>query len=154
MDMDNEGLKNLLATWAEGLEMEEGPQFLQVKVPASALHELALRLKGDEATAFDYLFCLTGVDWPANMEVVYHLESSRHGHRMVLRAATDGREDPNLDTVCDIWPTAEAHEREVYDLYGIRFNNHPGLRRLLLTDDWVGYPLRKDYKDEINIVEL
>ena len=73
---------------------------------------------------------------------------------LVFSAQTADREDPNLDTVCDIWPTAEFHEREVYDLFGIRFNNHPDLRRLLLTDDWEGYPLRKDYVDEINIVSL
>ena len=134
--------------------MEEGTQFLQLIVPAEKLHAIAGQLKDDRETALDYLFCLTGVDWPEYFEVVYHLESSRHGHRLVLRVRTDGREDPHLDTVSDIWPTADAHEREVYDLFGIRFNNHPDLRRLLLTDDWVGYPMRKDYKDEINIVEL
>lgn len=152
--MGNEDLKNILHTWTEGLETEEGPQYLNVRVPAAALHAFAQRLKTDPATSFDYLFCLTGVDWPEFMEVVYHLESTAHGHKMVLRARTDGRTDPRLDTVCDIWPTADAHEREAYDLFGIRFNNHPDLRRLLLTDDWEGYPLRKDYIDEINIVEL
>ena len=152
--MDNEGLKNILSAWAEGLEWPESPQFLQVRVPAPALHDFARRLKEEHETAFDYLYCLTGVDWPEYMEVVYHLESSRHGHRLVVRARTAGREDPRLDTVSDIWPTADAHEREAYDLLGIRFNRHPDLRRLLLTDDWVGYPLRKDYKDEINMIEL
>jgi NADH-quinone oxidoreductase subunit C len=152
--MDNEALKSLLATWSEGLEMEEGLQYLQVIVPAADLYNFAQRLKEDGQTAFDYLFCLSGVDWPGYLEVVYHLESTKHGHCMVLKARTDGREDPRLDTVSSIWPTADAHEREVYDLLGIRFNHHPDLRRLLLTDDWEGYPLRKDYKDEINIVEL
>lgn len=152
--MDNESLKNILSGWAEGLEWEEGPQFLNVRVPAGALHDFARRLKTDQQTAFDYLYCLTGVDWPDCMEVVYHLESTRHGHKLVLKSRTDGREDPRLDTVSDIWPTADAHEREAYDLFGIRFNNHPDLRRLLLTDDWEGYPLRKDYKDEINMIEL
>lgn len=152
--MDNEGLRNRVAGWAEGLIMEDGPQFLNIQVPAEHLHQFARQLKEDRETALDYLFCLTGVDWPEFMEVVYHLESSRHGHSLVLRARTNGREDPRLDTVSDIWPTADTHEREAYDLFGIHFNNHPDLRRLLLTDDWEGYPLRKDYKDEINIVEL
>lgn len=152
--MDNEGLRNRIAGWADGLIMEDGPQFLNVQVPAEKLHEFALKLKNDPETSLDYMYCLSGVDWPEYMEVVYHLESTRHGHRLVLRTRTDGREDPRLDTVCDIWPTADAHEREVFDLYGIRFNHHPDLRRLLLTDDWEGYPMRKDYKDEINIVEL
>ncbi|MCK6691254.1 MAG: NADH-quinone oxidoreductase subunit C [Thermoanaerobaculia bacterium] len=152
--MDNEGLKNLLSEWVEGLEWEEGPQFLHVRVPAGSLHEFARRLKSDKQTAFDYLFCLTGVDWPDCMEVIYHLESTQHGHKLVLKSRTEGREDPVLDTVCDIWPTADPHEREVFDLFGIRFNHHPDLRRILLTDEWEGYPLRKDYKDEINMIEL
>jgi NADH-quinone oxidoreductase subunit C len=152
--MDNEGLKNLLNTWQEGLEWEEGAQYLNVRVPAPHLHDFAQRLKEDPGTSFDYMFCLTCVDWPECMEVVYHLESTRHRHAVVLRARTADRVAPNLDTVCDIWPTAEFHEREAYDLFGIHFNNHPDLRRLLLTDDWEGYPLRKDYVDEINIVSL
>jgi len=152
--MNNEALLQLLNTWAEGLETEENAQYLNVRVPAAQLHDFAFRLKNDEATSFDYLFCLSGVDWPEYMEVVYHLESTKHGHCMVLKSRTDGREDPRLDTVCDIWPTADAHEREAFDMFGIRFNNHPDLRRLLLTDDWEGYPMRKDYKDEINMIEL
>ena len=152
--MDNEGLKNTLSAWAEGLEWEDGTQFLHVRVPAAALHDFARQLKTDPQTAFDYLYCLTGVDWPEYMEVVYHLESTQLGHRLVMKARTDGRETPALDTVSDIWPTADPHEREVFDLFGIRFNHHPDLRRLLLTDEWEGYPLRKDYKDEINMIEL
>lgn len=152
--MDNGALKELLSSWTEGLEFEEGPQYLNVRVPAPALHDFAQRLKAGPETSFDYLFCLSGVDWPDYLEVVYHLESTAHGHKLVMRSRTDGRQDPRLDTVCDIWPTAEPHEREVYDLFGVRFNNHPDLRRLLLTDDWEGYPLRKDYVDDINIVEL
>ena len=86
--------------------------------------------------------------------VVYHLESTVHGHKMVLKVKISDRENPAVDTVSDIWKTAEFHEREVYDLFGIKFNNHPDLRRILLEEDWEGYPLRKDYKDEVNIVEL
>jgi NADH:ubiquinone oxidoreductase subunit C len=63
------------------------------------------------------------------------------------------RVNPNFDTVCGLWRTAEWHEREIFDLLGIKFNNHPDLRRLFLDDEWVGYPLRKDYKDDINIIE-
>ena len=109
-------------------------------------------MKENSATAFDYLFCQSGVDWPTQLEVVYHLESMEHGHTVVLKVKTTDRETPTIDTVCDIWPTAEYHEREIFDLYGIVFNNHPDLRRILLTDDWEGYPMRKDYVDEVNIV--
>lgn len=152
--MDNEGFKSRIGNWADDLVFEEGAQFLNVVAPPEKLYAIARQLKDDPETSLDYLFCLTGVDWPEYFEVVYHLESTRHAHSLVLRTRTDGRENPRLDTVCTIWPTAEAHEREVYDLFGIHFANHPDLRRLLLTDDWEGYPLRKDYKDEINIVEL
>ena len=86
--------------------------------------------------------------------VVYHLESTKQGHTIVLKVKTEDRQNPVFDTVCDIWRTAEFHEREIFDLLGIRFNNHPDLRRLFLDENWVGYPLRKDYQDEVNIVEL
>jgi NADH:ubiquinone oxidoreductase subunit C len=86
------------------------------------------------------------------MTVIYHLESTLYRHMMVLRANTADRENPVLDTVSDIWPTADFHEREVYDLLGVRFANHPDLRRLLLWEGW-GYPLRKDYVDEVRIVD-
>jgi NADH:ubiquinone oxidoreductase subunit C len=86
--------------------------------------------------------------------VVYHLRSTKLGHELVLKVKTEDRENPSFDTVCDIWRTAEFHEREIFDLLGIRFNNHPDLRRMFLDENWVGYPLRKDYSDEVNIVEL
>ena len=86
--------------------------------------------------------------------VIYHLKSNQYNHSFVLKARIENREKPEIDTVCNIWRTAEFHEREVYDLFGIVFNNHPDLRRIFLEDDWEGWPLRKDYVDEINIVEL
>ena len=88
------------------------------------------------------------------LEVVYHLESTIHGHQLVLKVRTADRENGAIDTVSDIWRTAEFHEREVYDLMGIRFTNHPDLRRLFLEEGWKGHPLRKDYADEVNIVEF
>jgi NADH/F420H2 dehydrogenase subunit C len=150
--MDKTGLKDLISSWKEGIEFDEEQEYLQVNIPAEHLHEIALQLKGNPDTSFDYLFCQTGIDWPAHLEVVYHLESTKHNHIIVARAKTADRENATVDTVCDIWPTAEFHEREIYDLLGVVFNNHPDLRRLLLTDDWEGYPLRKDYVDDINIV--
>ena len=100
------------------------------------------------------MFCLTGVDWVTHLMVVYHLESTTLRHTIVLKAKITDRENPEVETVCDIWRTAEFHEREVFDLFGVKFTNHPDLRRILLEDDWEGFPLRKDYKDEANIVEL
>ena len=152
--MDNAVLIDLISPLAKGLEFDETQKFLAVTVPFEEIHQFAKQLKENEATAFDFLFCQSGVDWPTHLEVVYHLESTKHGHILVVKVKTADRENPKIDTVCDIWPTAEFHEREIFDLYGIQFNNHPDLRRILLTDEWEGHPMRKDYVDEVNIVEL
>jgi NADH:ubiquinone oxidoreductase subunit C len=72
---------------------------------------------------------------------------------MVVKVKLDSK-SPEIETVSHIWRTAEFHEREVYDLFGVVFINHPDLRRLFLTDDWVGFPLRKDYEDPINMIKL
>lgn len=136
------------------ISMETCHSILNVSVPSEKLHELAEKLKNDPETLFDFLFCLSGVDWPEYIEVVYHLRSTTLGHEIVLRGKMNDRENARIDTVCDLWKTAEFHEREVYDLFGVHFNNHPDLRRIFLEDDWVGHPLRKDYVDEVNIVDL
>ena len=85
--------------------------------------------------------------------MVYHLSSTRHRHNIVIKSKLN-RETPEIETVSDIWRTAEFHEREVYELFGVNFLNHPDLRKLILPDDWVGYPLRKDYEDPINMIKL
>ena len=133
---------------------EEELQFLTLNVNPDDLYQLAKQLKEDVDTSFDYMFCQTGIDWLENMEVVYHLRSTSHGHEVVVRTQITDREKPIVDSVYDFWKTADFHEREIFDLLGIRINNHPDLRRILLDEDWEGYPLRKDYVDEINIVEL
>ncbi len=149
----NEALQELLGSWYPELEFsEENSEFLNLTVPAHALHSLMQQLRDDQRTQFDYLFCLTGVDWTDSLGVIYHLESTVHRHQIVVRVTTSDRENPVLDTVSDIWATAEFHEREVFDFFGIEFRNHPNLKRLFLTDDWEGYPLRKDYEDDINMV--
>jgi len=71
----------------------------------------------------------------------------------VIKSKLD-RATPMIDTVCDIWRTAEFHEREVFEMFGVEFKNHPDLRKLILPEDWVGYPLRKDYDDPINMIKL
>ena len=152
--MDNAALKERILGLVPDAEFQENKQFLTFIIPAIKMHDLAVKLKQDIDLAFDFLFCLTGVDMVKFLEVVYHLESTTHGHQIVLKVRTTDRENGAVDTVCDIWRTAEFHEREVYDLLGIRFTNHPDLRRLFLEEGWKGHPLRKDYTDEVNIVEL
>jgi NADH-quinone oxidoreductase subunit C len=151
--MTNEALQNLISNWIPELEFsEEGSQFLNILVTPEHLHQLMTDLKTNNETSFDYLFCLSGVDWQPELGVVYHLESTTHRHSIVVKVKTTDRENPTFDSVCDIWKTAEFHEREVFDFFGIKFNNHPNLKRLFLTEEWVGFPLRKDYEDDINMV--
>lgn len=85
--------------------------------------------------------------------MVYHITSTQHRHTIVVKSKLDHKH-PEIESVAHIWRTADFHEREVFDLFGITFLNHPDLRRILLTDDWVGYPLRKDYDDPVNIIKL
>ena len=125
------------------LEEKHGIWF--VSVPRTSFHDLALRLRNDEDTSFDFLVCMTGMDWGETLGVMYHLRSSKYGHDLALRVETENRENPELPSVSDIWATANLNEREVFDFYGIRFINHPDMRRLFLRNDWIGYPLRKDY---------
>jgi len=131
---------------------EEKSQFLNITVQPEQLHQLMTQLKNNPDTKFDYLFCLSGVDWGKELGVVYHLESTTHRHQLVVKVKTEDRENPTFDTVCTIWRTAEFHEREVFDFFGIQFTNHPNLKRLFLTEEWDGFPLRKDYVDEINMI--
>ena len=153
--MTGEELKNKIISF--GIEIsfpEEETPFLTLSVNPALLHQLAKQLKEDADICFDYMFCQTGIDWGENLEIVYHLRSTNHGHEVVVRTQITNRENPTVDSVYDLWKTADFHEREIFDLLGITFNNHPDLRRIFLDDDWEGFPLRKDYVDEINIVEL
>jgi NADH-quinone oxidoreductase subunit C len=152
--MDNATLKERILGLLPDAEYQENKQFLTFIIPPAKMHELAFKLKFEADLAFDFLFCLSGVDMVKFLEVVYHLESTTLKHQLVLKVRTEDRENGSVDTVCDIWRTAEFHEREAFDLMGIRFNNHPDLRRIFLEEGWIGHPLRKDYMDEVNIVEL
>jgi len=150
--MTNEELKDFLTGKFPDCEIVEGAQYIEMTVQPDALHETGLALKQDDDASFDYLICLTGVDYPEYMTIVYHLESVKHRHVMVLKVRTADRINPKIDSLGDVWRTAKYHEREVYDLLGVEFNNHTDLRRLFLDEGW-GFPLRKDYVDEVRIVE-
>ncbi len=114
------------------------------------VHEVLAFLHANEQTYFDSLSCLTAIDNGAEdgtMEVVYNLYSIPKNFALMVKV-TLPRENPTIDSVSDIWRTANWHEREVFDLFGIQFNNHPDLRRILLPNDWVGHPLQKDYVEQ------
>jgi len=108
------------------------------------------QLYKNPASYFDMLTCITGIDngpEAATMEVIYHLYSIPFNHSLALKVILS-RENPEVESIVSIWKSANWLEREVYDMFGISFKNHPDLRRILMPADWKGYPLRKDYKHE------
>jgi len=145
----------------------------QIVVDAQNFREVAEFVRNDPDIACDWLMCITGLDLPPQekkkkpakktkdeqpveeppeeeppgpyqVAAIYHLYSMKHRHRVTLRVVME-REGPHVASVAGIWPAANWHEREAYDLVGIVFDGHPDLRRILLPDDWEGHPLRKDY---------
>jgi NADH-quinone oxidoreductase subunit C len=106
---------------------------------------LAELLKEEPKLSFDYLRNLAGVDYQTHIEVVYQFYSFQHDHHIAVRVKTD-REESKVPSVAQLWKAADWNEREAYDLLGIHFENHPNLKRILMPDDWVGHPLRKDYE--------
>jgi NADH:ubiquinone oxidoreductase subunit C len=126
-------------------------QFPEFILPVDGIYPLALKLKENPETNMDYLFCLTAADRKDGLHVIYHLTSSESNRPVMLRVVLPDKANPVIPSVSKIWKAAEFYEREVFDLFGIRFENHPDLRRIFLDDDWVGFPLRKDYKDEFTL---
>ncbi len=117
-----------------------------IKVPPAAVAEAALFLRDAPDLSFDYLMCLSGVDLTKGvLGVVYHLFSMSKRHKIALKAEVPAA-TPQIPSVITVWPGADWHEREAYDMYGIVFAGHPDLRRILLPDDYPGFPLRKDFK--------
>jgi NADH-quinone oxidoreductase subunit C len=123
---------------------------MTIYVDRSNIREACALLRDDPGCAFNFLSDVTCVDWfPAEprFEVVYHLLSISKKERVRLKVKVDSG-SPVVDSVTAVWPGANYFEREVFDLFGIRFSGHPYLRRLLMPEDWEGYPLRKDYPVE------
>jgi NADH-quinone oxidoreductase subunit C len=117
-------------------------------VQAQALVDVCRFLKAEPGLEIDFLEDETAVDWPKKnvIEVVYHLLSYKHRHGIVLKVEAD-RAAPVVPSVEGVWKTANWFEREIFDLFGVDFPGHPDLRRIMLPDDWVGHPLRKDYQE-------
>lgn len=152
--MTNEELKNKLLETHPSATFEEGGEWVNMLIEPGGWPALALELRTNEGLHFDYLFCLTCVDWKTHLTMVYHLTSTTHRHQLVIKAKLD-RNKPEIETVANIWRTAEFHEREVYELFGVNFLNHPDLRLLILPDGWEGKnPLRKDFEDPVNMIKL
>ena len=119
-----------------------------VTVKADKIVEICQFAKAEAGLVFDYCEDVTGIDWPARnlVEIVYHLYSLKQRHQIVLKVETD-RGRPSVPSVQSVWKAANWLEREVFDMLGVDFVGHPDMRRILLPDDWVGHPLRKDYQE-------
>lgn len=120
-----------------------GQETLELK--ANELLEACRFLRDNDGAQFDLLVSVSGVDWQDRLEAVYHLYSTKTFDRLAVKATAV---DEKLPSVVSVWMTADWHERETYDLFGIVFEGHPNLKRILMPADWVGYPMRKDYKVE------
>lgn len=152
--MTNEELKTNIPTLLASAVIEDGSDFLTINVDATDWLAFAQQLRNDPSMQFNFLFCLTCVDWKTHLTMVYHLRSTIHRHEIVVKAKLD-RINPEIETVSHIWRTAEFHEREVYEMFGVKFLNHPDLRLLILPDGWEGKkPMLKDFEDPINMIRL
>ncbi|OYU97412.1 MAG: NADH-quinone oxidoreductase chain 5 [Bacteroidetes bacterium B1(2017)] len=151
--MENETLLSSLQESFPSASISLGSDWPEMNIEAAELLASIDALKNTAVYGFDFLFCETCVDWKTHFTMVYHLTSTTHRHSMVLKAKVN-RDEPVIESLVSRYKTSELLEREVFDLFGVRFLNHPDLRRLLLTEDWVGYPLRKDYDDPINMIKL
>ena len=150
--LNREELSKIILEFVPEAEIPEGTQLTEAIVPADKLTEIAEKLKSDKRTRFDYLISHTAVDFTTHFMAVYHLDSTEFRHIIVLKVKIEDRENPEIGTLSGVYPTSEFFEREVFDLFGIKYKNHPNLKRLFLEDDY-GFPLRKDFHDEINMIE-
>ncbi len=132
----------------------EGAKFdrdeMTIYIERSVVREACVLLRDDSDCPFNFLADVTCVDWfpsEPRFEVVYHLLSIPKKERVRLKVRL-GSSSPALDSVTSVWPAANYFEREIFDLFGVRFTGHPYLRRLLMPEDWEGHPLRKDYPVE------
>lgn len=151
--MNNDAVKLLIAELNPAAIFDETGEWINVSIEHELWKPFARQLRSLASLDFDYLFCLTCIDWKTHVTLVMHLTSTSKRQTLVVKTKLN-KDNPAIDTVSDIWMTAEFHEREVYDLFGVRFSGHPDLRRLFMTDDCNGWPLRKDYEDAVNMIRL
>lgn len=151
MKKQEELLEYLTASFGEeSVEFTKGdvglPWFL---FPAERVKEIAKFLRDDSELRFNTLMCLSGVHYNKEEElgVTYHVHSTTLGHSMAFKVRVPV-DQPNVPSVESIWKTADWHEREAMEMVGVIFDDHPNLKRILTPDDWEGYPLRKDYKQQ------
>jgi len=126
-----------------GSVVESSPDNLVVR--SDSLTDVARFLKDTEGLDFDFLNFVTAIDFYDHFEVVYMLSSLEHNHSLMVKVRCYDRENPSLPSVVGLWQGADFQEREIYDLFGIRFEGHPNLKRIFLWEGFEGHPLRKDF---------
>ncbi len=152
--MTKDELKIKISELLPSAVFEEGGEWLNVQIDPAAWLPFAEQLRSSPDLSFDYLFCVTGVDWKTHLSMVYHLSSNTYRHTLVVKAKLD-RNHPEIESVSHIWRTAEFNEREAYEMFGIKFLHHPDLRLLILPEGWEGKnPMRKDFEDPVNMIKL
>jgi NADH-quinone oxidoreductase subunit C len=152
--MTKEDLKIKFSELFPTATFDESGERLNMNIPVVDFLITVQTLRNNSDLNFDYLFCQTCVDWKTHLTMVYFLESTQYRHQVVVKVQLD-RSKPEIETVSHIWRTAEFNEREVYEMYGVNFLNHPDLRLLILPDGWEGKnPMRKDYEDPVNMIKL
>ena len=152
--MNNEELKTKITELLPAATFDESGEWLNINVEPVDWLSFAKQLRNDDSLYFDYLFCLTCVDWKTHLQMVYHLSSTKYRHNIVIKSKLDNSK-PEIETVSHIWKTAEFHEREVYEMFGVDFLNHPDLRLLILPDGWERKnPMLKNFEDPVNMIKL
>jgi NADH:ubiquinone oxidoreductase subunit C len=152
--MLNEELKAKITELVPAATYEEAGEWLNINIEPKDWLSFAQQLRDDGSLFFNYLFCLTCIDWKTHLTMVYHLTSTKFRHNIVIKIKLD-RNNPEIETVSHIWRTADFHEREVYEMFGVNFLDHPDLRLLILPDGWEGKnPMRKDFEDPVNMIRL
>lgn len=152
--MTTEELKEKILLIHPTAAIEEGGEWLNINIAPVELPLFAEKIFHHGALLFNYLFCLTCIDYKTHLTMVYHFSSTHFRHNMVVKSKLDINK-PEIETVSHIWKTAEFHEREVYEMFGVNFIHHPDLRLLILPDGWEGKnPLRKDFEDAVNMIRL
>jgi NADH/F420H2 dehydrogenase subunit C len=146
--MTKKELKQYLEVTYPNMEVKETVNFPLLLINKEDVIPVLTKLKDASETRFNFLFCETAVDRNPNFEVIYHLTSTYYHHDLEVKVILEDRENPIIDSVYGLWEAADLYEDEIYDMFGIRFKGHPNLRRIMLTDEWNGFPLRKDYQDD------
>ncbi|MEO8769241.1 MAG: NADH-quinone oxidoreductase subunit C [Ferruginibacter sp.] len=152
--MLNEELKTKITELLANAVFDETGEWLNITIDSKDWLSFANHLRNEDSLYFDYLFCVTCIDWKTHLTMTYHLSSTQYRHNIVIKSNLD-RNIPGIETVSHIWRTAEFNEREAYEMFGVNFLNHPDLRLLILPDGWEGRnPMRKDFEDPINMIKL